>query len=477
MARTDIIGRTSEIAILEAALSSARSEFVAIYGRRRVGKTFLIRALFEEQFAFQVIGMANANMANQLLNFHSAMQAADRTLQDAPVPKSWLLAFMQLSRSLEQSTAAKKVVFIDELPWFDTPNSSFVSALEHFWNSWASARKDVLLVVCGSAASWILSKLINNKGGLHNRLTKRIKINPFTLQECEALMRKRNADYTRYQLAELYMVMGGIPYYWDEVDVSLSTAQNIEAICFAEGAPLRTEFGNLFSSLFSQSERHEAIVEAIAGKAMGLSRSDIITATGMPNSGRTSKLLNELEANGFIRQYAPFGRKTRTSLYQLVDFYTLFYIRYIRPSNAMDENLWINAIDDPARRAWSGYAFEQVCLAHLPQIKRTLGITAIQTSTSSWRSIAEGSRVQIDLVIDRRDQTINLVEIKFALDTYIIDKVYYETLRNKVAIFKNETKTRKAVSICMVTTFGLARNQYAQELVRNEMSLEQLFGA
>jgi uncharacterized protein len=469
-----LIGRKKELTTLQGLLNSNRSEFVAIYGRRRVGKTYLIRTAFQSKFTFQVTGLANATTAQQITNFHVALQKFNPSASTT-IPTNWFYAFQELIAYLEKQPEGKKVVFIDELPWFDTSNSGFIQAIEHFWNSWASARHDILLITCGSAASWMINKLLNNKGGLHNRVTKRFKIIPFTLNECEQFLIAKNAVFERQQIIDLYMVLGGIPFYWDEVETHLSPAQNIENICFTENGLLRTEFDNLFSSLFNHSERHLLVVNALAQKAKGLTRSELLEATGKANSGHLTTLLDELEESGFIRKYAPFGKKTRSSLYQLVDFYVLFYLRFIRDTPLFDENNWINALDNPKYRAWSGYAFEQVCLSHTAGIKKALGISGIQTMTSSWRSSSTETGAQIDLVIDRRDQIVNLFEIKFSIDTFSIDKKYADVLRNKISAFKEETGTRKSVFLAFITTFGLKTNQYSMGLVQNDLTMDCLF--
>lgn len=470
----NLIGRKKELEVFKSLLSSKKSEFVAVYGRRRVGKTFLIRNAFEQKFIFQMTGIANASLTEQLSNFHIALQKADSSDQYTQAT-NWLSAFQQLINHLEKSKKDKKVVFIDELPWFDTRNSGFIRALEHFWNSWASACKDIILIVCGSATSWMINKLINNKGGLHNRVTKRMKLEPFTLYECEELLKSKNSLLDRYQIIQLYMALGGIPFYWDEVERGKSAMQNIENICFSETGLLRTEFTNLFRSLFSNYERHISIVYALARKSMGLTRDEIVKLSGLPNAGSTTRLLVELEESGFIRKYVPFGKKMRNSLYQLVDFYTHFYLKFIKNTQPMDKNNWINMIDAPKYRTWSGYAFEQICLYHLPQIKKSLGVSGVQTSVSSWRSTSDDKGAQIDLVIDRRDQVINLCEIKYSINPYTITKKYSGELRNKIGLFKSETKTRKSAFLTMITTYGVQQNQYSGALVQNEMVMDELF--
>lgn len=471
-----IVGRETDLATFQELYKSDKSDFVAVYGRRRVGKTFLIRSAFEGKITFQVTGLSNASMMQQLTNFNLALRKATPEQANAPA-NDWISVFQQLILFLESSKDSKKVVFIDELPWFDTPKSGFISALEHFWNSWASGRDDILLIVCGSAASWMINKLINNKGGLHNRVTKRMKIVPFTLHECEQYLQTKNALLDRYQIIQLYMAFGGIPFYWDEVKPGLSSVQNIENICFSENGLLRTEFNNLFKSLFNKHEKHSSIVNALAQKGMGLTRDEIIDETGLPNAGSTTRLLNELEESGFMLKYNPLGKKSRNSIYQLVDFYSLFYLKFLKDSQPKDANQWINAIDNPKHREWSGYAFEQVCLCHLPQIKNALGISGVYSTTSSWRSATVKNGAQIDLVIDRRDHVINLCEMKFSINPYLIDSKYADELRNKIGVFKTETKTRKSVFLTLITTYGLQSNIHSVSLVQNDISMDALFEA
>jgi AAA+ ATPase superfamily predicted ATPase len=467
-----IIGREKELSDLRSLYSSVKSEFVAVYGRRRVGKTFLIRSAFKNNFTFQMTGLAKASLKQQLTNFHLALTSHD-TAKDYSPAKNWLTAFLQLSQYLD-TQKRKKVVFIDELPWFDTRKSKFIQGLEHFWNSWASARNDIVLIVCGSATSWMINKLINDKGGLHNRITKRIKLEPFTLYECEKYLKSRKISLDRYQIIQLFMAMGGIPFYWDEVKPGRSAMQNIENICFSETGLLRNEFINLYRSLFNNYEKHINLVSAIAKKSKGLSRDEIIKLSGLPNAGSTTRLLDELEESGFIRKYIPFGRKSRNSLYQLVDFYTHFYLRFIKKSHPGNNN-WLNAVDTPGYRAWSGYAYEQICMYHLPQIKQSLGIGGVFTTISSWRSSKKDRGAQIDLIIDRRDQVINICEVKFSINPYSINKKYASELRNKIGAFKSETATRKSVFLTMITTYGIQQNIHSTGLVQGEVKMDDLF--
>lgn len=470
----DIIGRKKEIKQLEKVKNSRKSEFVVVYGRRRVGKTFLIREHFNYTFDFQLTGLANANTKQQLINLQVSLQRqSNLTIRE--IPKNWFSAFQLLIDHLESiKEDRKKIVFLDELPWLDTARSDFMMGLEHFWNSWATNRKDILLITCGSAASWMINELINNHGGLHNRVTERLKIYPFNLHEAELMLQDKNSVLDRYQIVQLYMVMGGIPYYLDMVSSEKSAAQNIEEMCFRKGALLTLEFQNLFTSLFKNAELYEHIIIALSTKLIGMTRKEISQATGIKSGGNLTDKLEALEESGFITRYTPFNKKSKDFIYRLSDFYSLFYLKFIKKNTNYDKGIWTNAIDNPAQRAWGGYAFEQICLAHTPQIKKALEIGGIISHTLSWKSKASEKGAQIDLLIDRRDQVVNLCEIKYSINRYKITKSYADNLRNKIGTFKRETKTRKAIFLTMITTYGIEKNTHAT-VVQNDITMDALF--
>jgi predicted AAA+ superfamily ATPase len=471
-----LIGRLEEQRILKLCYDSKRSEFVALHGRRRVGKTFLVKEMYGDAFAFYATGIlaGESCMATQLDNFNE--EIANYGGGDLPPAGSWREAFVNLNKLIERAPKGKKkVVFLDEVPWMATPNSGFLAALDYFWNRWASSRKDVLLIVCGSASSWIVENIIDNTGGLHNRLTRQIALSPFTLAECEAYYKELGVTMTRYQMAEAYMIFGGIPYYMSLMDPKYDLYQNVDRMYFVENAPLRDEYDNLFRSLFRHSENYISVVQALASKSCGLTREDIIAKSGLPDGGSTTKLLKNLSQSGFIRAYPAFGKKRKNQLYQLVDAFTLFHIRFHEGRKIRDEDYWIKYSATPAHKAWRGYAFEQVCLIHLPQVKRKLGISGVLTAAYSWRSEQSRPGAQIDLVLDRGDNVINLCEIKFSSYEYEVDKAYSARLRERAAAFASETKTRKALRTTFITTYGLKQNAYAAEYP-SEVVLDDLFG-
>jgi AAA+ ATPase superfamily predicted ATPase len=468
-----ITGRIAEQELMRELLKGNKAEFLAIYGRRRVGKTFLIRSVYQKEIVFQMTGIAGVDKAQQLSNFFSAFQAADPNNSNESMPGDWFAAFELLRAFLEKDKKDKKVVFFDELPWIDTFRSGFLSALEHFWNSWASARTDIVLVVCGSAASWMLSKLINNKGGLYNRVTQKIRLLPFTLQEVEAYFSMKNIVLDRYQIVQLYMAMGGIPFYLNAIKPGRSAFQEIDRLCFTEGGLLVSEYSNLYRSLFDNAESHMTIIGVLAQKSKGMTRGEIVRESGLSEGGNTTKVLMELEESGFITRVYPFEKKVKTALYRLTDQYSLFYLKFIKDSRAFGEGAWISRIDNPGWRAWSGYAFENICFSHIGAIKKALGIGGVYTEISSWSNAEKG--VQIDLLIDRRDQVICLCEIKFSQDAYAIAKAYRGELEKKVSAFRTVTKTRKSVFLTMVTTFGLEENVHSLGFVQNSVTMNDLF--
>ena len=471
-----MVGRKKEIKMLRDAAESKHSEFVAIYGRRRVGKTFLVRETFNSNFTFQHSGVANSGTKIQLERFRRSLIESGHA--KCPVLKTWFQAFDQLKTVIVESNVGKKILFIDEMPWMDKPNANFIPALENFWNAWASARKDVLLVVCGSATSWMLNKVIHGRGGLHNRVTVRIPLHPFCLSECEELALSMGLEATRYQLVQYYMALGGVPYYWNYLQSGLSVAQNMDALFFAGGDRLEGEFAELFASLFAKDAPYVRIVEALCSRRMGLVREEIAKATGLSNSGTLTRYLSELEQCGFVRKYRMGGRRVRDAIYQLVDNFSLFHFRFVHENRDGDPLFWSSSADKPLLLSWQGLSFELVCLEHVEQIKRALQIGGVHSLNYAWRcehpQDAAERGAQIDLVIDRDDGVVNLCEMKFSEKEYGITADDDASMRNKRVAFKRETKSRKAVHFTYVTTFGLARNRYAGE-VQSEVVLDDLF--
>ena len=473
-----LIGRTEEKKILENALSNPGAELIAVYGRRRVGKTFLIKSVFEKQLSFEFSGVHNANKKEQLEGFSVALQKALKSPIKLAIPESWIAAFQLLENYLEPIIKKKRaVVFFDEFPWLDTHKSGFLKAFEHFWNSYASTLSNLKVVICGSAASWMIQKVVNNKGGLHNRVTTRMRITPFTLTETEAYFKSRSVILDRYQILQLYMVMGGIPQYLKEVRPGESATQVIDRTCFTKHGQLKDEFDKLYASLFDNASHHITVIRALSTMSKGMTRNEIIEATGLSSGGTATNVLSELEESGFILSYIPFEKTSKESVFRLTDEYSLFYLKYIEKSRATGTGTWMRLCEQSSWKSWSGYAFEAVCFKHIPQIKVALGIASIYTEESVWRFVPGKGQpgAQIDLLLDRRDYCINICEMKFSTAQFTITKKYSEELVQKKKVFVDKVKPKKTVFITMITTYGVASNNYSKGIVQNELTMDALF--
>ena len=469
-----MIGRVKERDELIRMYESEESEFVAVYGRRRVGKTYLIREVFADKFAFRHSGLAGEDRAKQLSQFLKSLQ--DFGLEQRRRPKDWSEAFQLLEQVVKRSAQSKKVVFIDEMPWMDTQKSGFLPALESFWNDFCAYRRDIVLIVCGSAASWMVKNLFSNRGGLHNRVTCRIRLQPFTLGECRQFAEEKGLAMSAMELAEGYMALGGIPYYWRSLDKRFSLAQNLDRMFFAEGAPLANEFRELYASLFRNATLHMAIVEALATRRIGMSQTELQEALGRSSSGKLTEALLTLEQSGFIRPYQPFGAKKKGSVYQLIDSFSLFHYRFLTGAAKGDPAFWTSTADSPQRAAWLGLSFELLCLQHVEQIKRRLGISGLHCGVCSWRHRADETYpvgAQIDLLIDRADNVVNVCEMKYSRGLYVLDRQTRESLDNKIAALRAVTGTRKSIHLTLVTSVGLARTEQAQA-VQSEVTLEDI---
>lgn len=474
-----IVGRIAERKELDDIYNTEGSKFVAIYGRRRVGKTFLVKEHFKDRLTFWHTGLSPYDrdkkflLRDQLQAFYYSLQ--DYGLTDEPCPKSWLEAFRLLEKLLDaKDDGSRQVVFIDELPWMDTARSRFIPAFEHFWNGWGAKHDNLMLIACGSATSWMEDNVINNKGGLYNRLTIEIKLVPFTLRECEEYFKSKNIKMSRYDLAQTYMVFGGIPHYLSLFEKQFSATQNIDHILFDKNAKLKNEFNRLFSSLFKNAEEHVQVVRLLAKRRGGYTRKEILDLTGIQGGGGATLVLKGLTESDFITCYRPFGDK-RIEKYRLVDPFCLFYLHFLDKQDHLDAQFWQKNSNTPQLNSWRGYAFEELCFTHIGQIKKALGIASVSSTQSSWIVEAEGKQKnQIDLIIDRSDNVVNLCEIKFYGKPFTIGKQYDATLRERVHTLIEYLPKKKTVHLTLISSFGLKSNDYTGQ-VQSLVTLDDLF--
>lgn len=480
-----IVAREVELERLDRLYESDKAEFIAVYGRRRVGKTYLIRQYFKEKGVyFEVTGIKGADKANQLNKFHREFSRLFVTSPDVVAPRDWDEALSRLVDEVSKINPEQKVIlFFDELPWLATPKSQLVQELDYYWNRHFSQMNNVILIICGSATAWMIKKIIQNKKGLYGRLSDQICLQPFKLHEAELYLHSRHIQLDRKQLVELYMVIGGVAKYLTFIKPGMSASQSIDQVCFTTQGPLYSEFDELYSSLFGKADIHIKIVEILAKKRNGITRDALIKLLGKKSGGQLSKILEELEKSGITWMVNKFNAKIKDSLIRLVDEYSYFYLNWIEPVkreilHGTDTHYWQKIQASITWKSWSGFAFETVCLKHIDKIKSSLGLGAVKTIHSQWSYYPEDNTedgVQIDLLLDRADNCINLFEIKFTNEEFVITKEYAAKLAKKKAIFQTKTKTRKTVFMTMITPYGVKKNQYYLGLIDNQLILDDLF--
>ncbi len=477
----ELIGREPEIEVLDRLYHSKNAEFLAIYGRRRVGKTFLVTQYCKNKgIFFEITGAPNASTKEQLLNFYDEYCSLFNKKKNPP--KTWSEAFKDLREALSDISSSQKVIlFFDELPWLASTKSRFLQALDYNWNRHFSRMPNVLLIVCGSSAFWMVSQIINNKGGLYGRLSAHLRITPFSLATTEKYLISRGIHLPRSQICEIYMITGGVPKYLSYLEPGHSAAQCIHALCFSLQSPLAGEFYKLYHSLFKNPAPHFSIVQALAKRHYGMMRSDLLKEAKLANTGRTSEILIELIESGFITLVPEIGKQLREARYYLSDEYSLFYLNWIEPVKTtllqgVEPNYWLQYQNTQSWRIWAGYAFENLCLKHLIKIKDALRIGGVITTAGYWKSKKDGKKeAEIDLVIDRADQSINLCEIKFHNDLFEMDLSYAKEIQRKKEIFRSRTGTRKALFTTLITSFGAIKNSHYLSSIDNQITLENLF--
>mgnify|MGYP000350817307 CR=1 FL=1 len=474
-----MVGRYAEKKSLNGILKKKTSSFLAVTGRRRIGKTYLIDTHFKSNMCFRFTGIQNASFSKQINNFTNKLKEYS-TDEIRNTPKTWQDALFLLKQYLKTLDKSKKqVIFIDELPWVSTSKSGFLQLLAHLWNDYLSKEKHFILVVCGSASSWLTKHIINDTGGLHNRLTDLIHLQPFTLSETKSFLNSLSIKLNTNEVAKLYMTFGGVPYYLEQVRKGESVALAIERICFSHSGVLKNEYDNLYKALFKNPSSHEAIVKVLAQKLSGLGRGEIIAKSKIKSGGNYNRTIDELVQSGFVTEFIPFGRKKRGVMYRLNDEFSIFYHKFMVGNKNYSNGMWLQLSASQAYKIWLGFAFENLCLKHIDEIKKELGISGVYSEVSSYRVAGNKTEkgFQIDLLIDRKDDVINLCEMKYYSTAYKIDKAYAKALEEKRQRFIENSKTKKRVINTLITNNGLAENEHSLAVVDTEIELEALFRA
>ena len=470
-----IIGRKTEIKKLETIVSSPRAEFLALYGRRRVGKTFLINQVFQTQFAFKMTGVIDGSLKDQFTAFADAMDEFGYEMPKQP--EDWMTAFIMLKKALNKTIHDQErcIIFIDELPAMDAENSKVASAVGYFWNEWASLHDNIILIICGSATSWMITNIIDSKGGLHDRLTCEMPIHPFSLGEVESYLETHRFHWNRQMILQAYMIFGGIPYYLSLLDRSESLVQNVDRLFFSRDTKMRREFRRLFSTLYKNPNKYIDIVKTLSKSRQGMTREQLATALKCPNNGHLGEKLEDLTHCDLIRKNIVREKeiKRKDAIYQLCDFFCIFFLTFIDKAEVEIE-YWSHHINTPEINAWMGLAYERVCMAHIPNIKHALRIDGISTLNYSWRSKSSTPAAQIDIIIERADKIVNICEVKYCQEEYELTKEEYEKINKRKNTFIKETGLRHTPWLTMITTEGIASGKYT-DMIQSQVTLDDLF--
>lgn len=467
-----MVGREYEEERLKHSLKSEESELIAVHGRRRVGKTYLIRHCFAQDMIFEMTGLYNGSRTAQLTLFFKEIKNGSNKFSDKSIPTNWDEAFDLLKTYIQGlRSKRKKVIFFDEFPWIDTHKSGFLMYFAHFWNTFCEKRKDLVVVVCGSAAAYMVQHIVSERGSLHARLSYQIRLKPFSLHETQRYLESRGIHWSHYTIIHLYIAIGGIPHYLSKIQKGKSVVQNIQHLCFDSEGDLVNEFEEIFKSLFVNSDTHTAIVRSLGTLQRGILRDELIKKTKFSGGGHFSKALNELIASGFVSEYQAIGKKKKMTLFRLSDEYSRFYLKYIEPNKHQGQHFWKTMSQQQSYITWAGFNFETICLKHIAQIKRALKIEGVHSTHSSWSTTG----AQVDLVIARNDNWINLCEIKFYNREFLIGAKEVKNLRNKINLFKSTTKTKDVVVLTVISTYGLVENEHSDEIVEDSFTMDILF--
>lgn len=470
-----IIGRETEMKRLSASANSSKAEFVALYGRRRVGKTFLVNQMFMNQYAFKMTGVIEGTLEDQFTAFADSMSDFGYDMQKQP--KDWMEAFIMLKNALKKKvdSGERCIVFIDELPAMDAEGSNVSKAIGYFWNSWASLHDNILLIICGSATSWMISNVIDSKGGLHDRITLELPIHPFTLRESEAYLNSRHFVWSRQMVLQAYMVFGGVPFYLSLLDCEESLAQNVDRLFFSQDNQMRREFRRLFNTLYKKPDKYIDIIRTLSTSRKGMTREELSAKLCCANNGHLGNRLEDLIYCDLIRKNIVREKeiKRKDAIYQLSDFFCQFFLSFIDRAE-VEQQYWVHHINTPEVNTWMGLAYERICMAHVRQIKHALRIDGISTVTYSWRSKTTRPAAQIDIIIERADRIVNICEVKYCQDEYVLDKEEYDKINKRKSTFIHETGLRHTPWLTMITTEGLALGKYT-DMIQSQLRLDDLF--
>lgn len=475
-----LIGRKKEIQELEKAYRSGQFEFIALYGRRRVGKTYLVSQVFEDRISFRHAASPNDEerqdekglLKMQLEVFYGSLLA--QGLKESKKPNSWVEAFLLLIRLFEGKDPAERwVIFLDEFPWMDTKRSNFIEAFSWFLNFWAANQKNLMIIAAGSSTSWMLNNLIHSTGGLYNRVTNPIRLSPFRLQETEQFFREKGFDLSRYSIARIQMAFGGIPYYLNFLDRGEGLSRFVDRMLFEKGAKLGLEYDTLFRSSFEKGDLARKIAEYLGKRSSGYTRKEIVEGLKISDGKAVKDALDALQEGDFVLEYVPYKEAQNKKRYRLIDPFCIFYLHFVAGKRSLDPSFFADSVEP---NSWIGAAFENLCAAHLEQIKRALVISKLSSIEFSLVFPKEEDKkgAQVDLVLVRKDRIVNLCEMKFYGKPYVQTEKEHHSLTNRVARLKETLPATYSIAPVLITVFEPSSGGYPDDYVQ-VLTLDDLF--
>ena len=305
-------------------------------------------------------------------------------------------------------------------------------------------------------------------------ITCQIFLRPFSLKETELFMNDRDFGWSRKQIAEAQMVFGGLPFFFDLLNPDESLTWNINMLCFNQHALLRNESKKLLEATLKKSPVYNRIMERLSHNYYGMPKAQCQEELGIPQ-GTFTRAVDDLVKCGYVHESKDNYIKGHPLRLQLVDPFLLFHYNFLSKNAPVQvKSFEVYKADTGKYINWRGHAFEVLCLYHIEQIKKALGISGVNTNEYSWISSKKEGGAQIDLVIERDDGIANLCEEKFTDTAFSISSEYEEDLLNKIELYKQETKTKHATKLVLISVEGIKGSAHTEHITR-VLTLDDLF--
>jgi AAA+ ATPase superfamily predicted ATPase len=458
------IGRKVEIAQLTALIDLPRPSIAVIYGRRRVGKSELIRHVTQGKNVLSFEGLEGQPKHKQIKNFLFQL-SAQSNIREKNI-SDWPDALILL-RTLTQD--GQWIIILDEFQWMANYQNELVSVIKMIWEKYLSQNPDLTLILCGSIASFMKSKVLKSSA-LYGRTDYELNLHELNLSEISEFFPGKGSD----EVIDTAMLVGGIPKYLELISEYPSLYDALEPLAFSQDGFFKTEYDRLFASHFGKKPIFMKIIQTLATNPYGLTTGKLAKEMQVASGGTLCHQLDDLESAGFLHSIIPFDKPEGSKLrkYILMDAYVRFYHSIIRGSmkETTPPNTQFHAImSSPRYAAWAGMAFEFLCMRHHKEISRILGFHGIPYTAGPFfqRKTLDTPGVQIDLLFERSDKILVLCEMKYLLASVpgdIIDQV-----NRKVSALQEKYPGRTILKVLLTKTGStetVAKKGYFFRIIR-----------